>query len=212
MAIISDQLHGAFRSIAERYLVPEFPIAAGGVLLLEVCCSPQFERAVWKLKRKLSRCQRKHSFVRSCMLPFLRTSVLPFGSPDLPPELVDVQKGADPAREAVIYFAYSSGRKLRYFTYTTKEENLHRASDSVSLSILPRCETQDEDPVDFITRILSSTCINCGVAAGTRSLRACSVCLAAKYCCKTCQKEDWSSHKSKCHLYRLVCAKLYASA
>jgi hypothetical protein len=46
---------------------------------------------------------------------------------------------------------------------------------------------------------LGIACTYCGTAAKT--LRRCAACSCAFYCTRTCQKDDWSEHKSLCKFW-----------
>ena len=40
-------------------------------------------------------------------------------------------------------------------------------------------------------------CVNCGKEA----IFKCSRCLSVRYCCKSCQINDWNKHKKDCQWY-----------
>ncbi|KAH7338005.1 hypothetical protein B0J17DRAFT_408134 [Rhizoctonia solani] len=40
--------------------------------------------------------------------------------------------------------------------------------------------------------------------AGGAHLKACGLCKTSHYCSKVCQTEDWSSHRSNCHVNNAV--------
>ena len=53
----------------------------------------------------------------------------------------------------------------------------------------------------------SGLCYNCSVPRTNRPLQRCGGCQLVAYCCRECQKDDWSEHKIVCKEFPAIKGK-----